>query len=76
MRYDSRDTKEYDIPGTAQLDYTTTEISKIKVKTEDIRTFGGHMVILGAPGAPKPNDMVMSPIFTIVETYRSIIYKA
>ena len=53
-----------------------TEITNIKVKIEVFRTFGGHRVILGAPGAPKPNDRVMSPRDVTAETHRSIISKA
>ena len=34
------------------------------------------MVILRAPGAPKPNDRVMSPGDMIAQTHSSIISKA
>ena len=32
------------------------------------------MVILGAPGAPKPNDRVMSPRDILAETYTGVSY--
>ena len=48
----------------------------IKAKTEAIRTFGGHMVILGAPGASKPHDRVMSHRHMIVQTHSIIISRA
>ena len=41
-----------------------------------MRSFGGHRVILGAPGVPKPNNKAISPKDMIVDINKSIMSKA
>jgi hypothetical protein len=61
----------------AQRNWTINRINrKIEAKIKDICIFRGHMVDLGTPGAPKPNDRSMSFRYMIVETHRIIISKA
>ena len=61
----------------AQRNWTINSIDrKIEATIKDICIFRGHKVALGAPGAPKLNDGVMSPRNMIAETHRSIISKA
>ena len=40
-----------------------------------MRSFGGHKVILGAPGVPKPNNKATSPKDMIEDINNSIISK-
>ena len=59
----------------AQRNWTINSIDrKIEATIKDICIFRGHMVVLGAPGAPKSSDRAMSSRAMIAETDRSIIY--
>ena len=60
----------------AQRNWTIHSIyGKIKATIKDICIFRGHLVVLGAPGAPKPIDRAMSSRYMIAETHRNIISK-
>ena len=58
----------------AQRNWTINSINrKIEAKIKDICIFRGHMVVLGAPGVPKPKNKAKD---MIVDINKSIISKA
>ena len=60
----------------AQRNWTINSIDKkIEATIKVICIFRGHMVVLGAPGAPKLSDRAMNSRYMIAETHRSIISK-
>ena len=61
----------------AEPNWTINSIDrKIKATIKDICIFRGHMVVLGAPGAPKSSDGAMSSRYVVAKTLRGIISKA
>ena len=61
----------------SQQNWTINSIDrKIEAIIKDICIFRGHMVLLGAPGAPIPSNRAKSSRYMIAETHKSIISRA